>query len=438
LDGTMDCPTREQHQWLGDGEVELRVNGVADGNLDLSRKFLQDAARDAWRDGAIPMVSDMGGNTSMLIDDYIFSYINALREYYLETGDKAFTLQLYPSVIRAMEWFTNFRQPDGLLANMPYWVFLDWSNPDKKGESAILNALYVRTLENAAYMAGLADDAYHAKAFRDAAAAVRAVFDQRFWDAGRGLYVDAWDHGQRSERVGQLANADAILFGLAPPDRASGILAKITDPARVHPGGFNPATGQFEFNEQAKASGNTIIQAQTYGMFFVLETLAEHGDAAHVRQYLEKFWGPMVAAGNDTFWENFVQASGTSCHAWSAAPTYFLTTLILGVRPTKPGYSEYSVAPHPAGLQWAKGAVPTVHGKIRVDWKWQGGAGNSANSSGPGTFVLTLHNPAGETAHIALPERNGKKPSSVTLNGKSISGPLQVKTSGDYTVEAHY
>ncbi len=252
--------------------------------------------------------------------------------------------------------------------------------------------------------------------------------------------MDALDRGRQSDRVGQLANADAILFGLAPRDRTAGILAKITDPARVRPGGFNPATGQFEITGQAKPSGNVIIQAQTYGMFFVLEALAEHGDAATVRQYIEKFWGPMVAAGNDTFWENFVQASGTSCHAWSAAPTYFLTTLILGIRPAKPGYAEYWVAPHPVGLEWAKGAVPTVHGEIRVDWRWEkAGGGGTTNSGDPGsTFVLTLHNPAGEVAQIMLPVRNGKKPSSVTLNGKRVSGRLQATAPGDYTVRAEY
>src|SRR5579875_1712763 len=137
---------------------------------------------------------------------------------------------------------------------------------------------------------------------------------------------------------------------------------------------------------------------------------------------------------------NFVQASGTSCHAWRAAPTYFLTTLILGIRPAKPGYAEYWVAPHPVGLEWAKGAVPTVHGEIRVDWRWEkAGGGGATNSGDPGsTFVLTLHNPAGEVAQIMLPVRNGKKPSSVTLNGKRVSGRLQATAPGDYTVRAEY
>lgn len=172
------------------------------------------------------------------------------------------------------------------------------------------------------------------------------------------------------------------------------------------------------------------MQAQTYGMFFVLETLAERGDAATMLRYIEQFWGPMTKVGNDTFWENFIQASGTSCHAWSAAPTYFLTTEILGVRPTSPGYADYQVAPHPVDLTWAKGTVPTVNGDVNVDWKW--------SSSGPTSFVIHLHNPEGEAAHVVLPEHNGSKPVSVSLNGKTVRGDLVVRQAGDATIKAHY
>jgi len=439
LDGTMDCPTREQHQWLGDGEIELRVNGVADGNPDIAQKFLLDASRDQWRDGAIPMVSDMAGNSRMLIDSYVFSFINALEEYYLETGDKNFVLRVYPSVARSMMWFQGFRQTDGLLGAVPYWNFLDWSNPDAKGESSILNALYAHTLDNAAQLANLAGDRYHAKIFRADSAAVHSMFDQRFWDASLGLYVDAWDAGRKSERVGQLANADAILFGLAPLARIPGILNKITDPSRLRTEELDPKTMQFVTQGKPLDPRQVIIWPQTYGMFFVLEELAKQGDAKLARQYIEKFWGPMVPVGNDTFWEQFVQAGGTSCHAWSAAPTYFITTLILGVQPSKPGYSSYLVAPHPAGLEWAKGAVPTVHGLIRVDWKWTGDPGHgTGNANSASEFVLHVHNPAGEVAQIILPGRNGKKPSSVTLNGKKVSGSLYLKSTGDYTVQADY
>ncbi len=431
LDGTMDCPSREQHQWLGDGEIELRVNSVANGTLDIARKFLLDAARDQWRDGAIPMVSCMGGNSTMLIDSYIFSFINALQNYYMVTGDKNFVLRLYPSVVRAMMWFQGFPQPDGLLDRVPYWNFLDWSNPDSRGESSILNALYARTLDNAAELAGVAGDTFHAGIFRNDSERIHATFNQRFWSPTLGLYVDAWDHGRQSAQLGQLANADAVNYGFAPQDRIGGILDKITNPARIEHQTFNPQTSGFESPARPPAPNQDIVQAQTYGTYFVLSALAKYGRASAVRDIIERLWGPMAKVGNDTFWENFVQAVGTSCHAWSAAPTYFLTTLILGVRPTRPGYANYDVAPHPAGLEWAKGTVPTVHGPVRVDWKWEGGQADPR-------FVLHVHNPEHEVARVILPERNGKRPLSVTLNGKPAARTLQVNAPGDYTVQGQY
>jgi hypothetical protein len=436
LDGLMDCPTREQSQWVGDAEVELRVNAVANSNLDLPRKFLLDSARDQWRDGGIPMITDSGANPPFFLDSYVLSWINALRDYYLQTGDKDFVLSLYPNVVRAMMWFQEYRQADGLLGAVPYWNFLEWSRPDSKGESSILNALYAHTLDNSAELADLAGDQYHGRIFRDDSAAIHAAFDSRFWDPTRGLYVDAWDNGRQSDQLGQLANADAILFGLAPPSRIPGILAKITDPARVRTQDFNPETGHFE-TEGIPRDG--IIQAQTYGMFFVLEALAQQGDAVAMRRYIEQLWGPMVAAGNDTFWENFLQQAGTSCHAWSAAPPYFLTTINLGVRPTKPGYAEYVVAPHPAGLEWAKGVVPTVSGPIGVNWKWElHGASREAADRGPATFVLEIQNPAGAAALVIPPQRNAKGPQSVKLNGKSVAEPIRIKDAGKFTVEANY
>ncbi len=422
LDGTMDCPTREQHQWLGDGEIELRVNSVADGTLDIARKFLLDASRDQWRDGAIPMVSDMGGNSTMLIDSYVFSFINALQAYYQETGDVQFVQRLYPSVARAMMWFQDLRQPDGLLGAVPYWNFLDWSNPDSKGESSILNALYAHTLDNATQLAELAGDHYHAAIFREDAARIHAIYNQRFWNPSLGLYVDAWDKGVQSKQLGQLANADAILFGFAPPSRIPGILAKITDPSRLE---FRYKTG--------KTPQQDIVRAETYGMFFVLKALAEQGQAAEMRHYIEKFWGPMAKVGNDTFWEDFSQQAGTSCHAWSASPTYFISTVILGVKPVKPGYAKYLLAPHPAGLEWAQGTTPTVHGPIDVSWKWTG-----KSAGDPAAFEMHLQNPSGEIAQVVLPKQQGKKPVSVTLNGKAVSGPLLIRTAGDYAIQAEY
>jgi alpha-L-rhamnosidase len=53
-------------------------------------------------------------------------------------------------------------------------------------------------------------------------------------------------------------------------------------------------------------------------------------------------------------------------HAWGASPVYLLGKYYLGVRPTRPGYSEYLVEPHLGGLDWIEGKVPTPAGDISV------------------------------------------------------------------------
>jgi hypothetical protein len=436
LDGIMDCPSREQHEWVGDGEVELLVNYVADGTLDIARKFFLDAARDQRQDGAILAVP--ASSQTEVVADYEFSYINALHEYYLQTGDRDFVLQLYPNVARAMAWLQGFEQDDGLLGVMPYRVSLDWFfSFEMHGESSTLNALYVHSLENAARMADLAGDHYHSQMFREHASRIRAIFDRRFWNVSRGIYVDGWHGGQQSEGVSQIANADAILYGLAPARVVPEIAAKITDPAILRAvvlgsRGYVTVNGNLDPTKD-------IVRAETYTMFFVLRALAEHGYVQAARSIIETLWGPMAAAGNDTFWERFEQSEGTSCHAWSAAPTYILTTQILGVHPTQPGYEAYIVAPQPAGLSWAKGDVPTVRGTIQVDWTWNaGGSQASTAPKAPRSFALHLQTPFAASVEIVLPELEGKMPSAVFLNGKAVNGPVKIAKAGNYYISARF
>lgn len=43
--------------------------------------------------------------------------------------------------------------------------------------------------------------------------------------------------------------------------------------------------------------------------------------------------------------------------------------MILGIRPTKPGFTEASIHPLPGYLNWAKGTVATPRGEIYVEWR---------------------------------------------------------------------
>jgi len=90
-------------------------------------------------------------------------------------------------------------------------------------------------------------------------------------------------------------------------------------------------------------------------------------------------WGEMLRYGATTCWEKFPGwAAGrwsptrSWCHAWSAAPTYFLSVYQLGVSPLCADQSRVLIAPQPCGLAWAKGRVPTANGNVSVSWNVDG------------------------------------------------------------------
>ena len=62
----------------------------------------------------------------------------------------------------------------------------------------------------------------------------------------------------------------------------------------------------------------------------------------------------------------------SDCHAWGALLLYELPSVILGVRPSKPGYEDMEVKPVLGYLTWAKGEVITPKGTIQVEWNKDG------------------------------------------------------------------
>jgi hypothetical protein len=65
----------------------------------------------------------------------------------------------------------------------------------------------------------------------------------------------------------------------------------------------------------------------------------------------------------------FQRGFSSLAHAWSTGPVPFLSGYVLGVRPRTPGFRRWVFAPQPAGLRWARGAVPTPRGRIAAWWR---------------------------------------------------------------------
>ena len=75
-----------------------------------------------------------------------------------------------------------------------------------------------------------------------------------------------------------------------------------------------------------------------------------------------------------TVWENFSISGdlGTSSHAWSGHPTYYLSSEVLGVNLgfyKKLNRDIIEIEPQSTTVNWVEGAVAHPLGKVTVSWK---------------------------------------------------------------------
>jgi hypothetical protein len=404
-DGYEDCPSREQRQWVGDAYVEMLVDFAAFGDPRLAAKLLRQVAQSQRADGMTQMATPGDApRWGVFITDYCFSWIMTLGEYVRYSGDTALAEELLPAVARALAWFEPHLDQRGLLNDAPGWIFIDWADLDRRGQCTALNALYYAALQHAAVLAGLAGAPALARRYRAIARAVRDALNARLWDEARGVYVDACVGGLQSRRVSQQTNAACIALGVAPRANWPRILAYVLDESRLKAtstelGEIGPA----DFDEE-----HEVVLAQPFFMHLVHRALVAAGRHRELLDNLRRRWGTMLEAGSATFWEHW-HGEASQCHAWSATPTFDLSTEVLGVRPLAPGFIRFAVEPHPSGLDWARGTFPSPAGEITVAWE-----------RGEGSFRLEVEVPSGCRARVSVPPPARGRWARLEANGTAV------------------
>ncbi|MCI0718181.1 MAG: family 78 glycoside hydrolase catalytic domain [Acidobacteria bacterium] len=418
-DAYEDCPNREQRQWVGDAYVQTKVNYAVFGDTKLAAKLLRQVAQSQRSDGLIMMFypgDDKFGVVGIFnIKDFTLHWIGTIWEYYRFTGDRGMVRALYPNMVKAVGWFEQRVDSQGLLADVTPWIFGDWAPLDRRGQNTILNALFYNTLQQTSRMAELVGDEAAKQRYDNLAGRIKAGINERLWDERRGVYVDANVEGVLSRRVSQQSNALCLLYDIASPEKRSRILSYIFDQDRITP----PAKwGSAEAPESSVSTESSlqvivdeerqVVQAQPFFMHWVNAALAHNGEHERMVRLIRDLWGKMIDAGATTIWETWSREA-SECHGWSATPASDLTTYVLGVRGVTAGFGDFVVEPHPAGLEWARGVFPSVKGDIHVSWR-----------SSVEEFRIEGSLPTATTASVLIPAQSGKKASLVQLNGNVV------------------
>ena len=96
-------------------------------------------------------------------------------------------------------------------------------------------------------------------------------------------------------------------------------------------------------------------------------------------------------------------------HGWGANVLVEIQRALLGLNPDDAGYSSFTAAPPPGGLDRASGTLPTPEGTISLSWR---------RGLGPAMFQLTLTVPPNASATVRIPT---PRRSAITEGGQPLS-----------------
>ena len=354
----MDTPWREQAQWLGDvALVTVPAIYACFGDARLPSKFYRQAAANQLATGFLSNISNsVGSNWLGAIPDYSLWWARGLWGHYLYTGEADWIHRHYPEVLRLLRAHFPYINERGLIEDMPYWVFIDWADTERRGECAAYNAIFYAALQAIREMATLEEDARTGRLVADLMAGVRGSFQDRLFDEQRGCFADANIDGELSPKTSEHANMSAICFGLCDEDKGEGIIRKLFE------SGAPDAT-----------------EAQPFFMAVVLKALDRAGRFDLALRLIRDRWGKRMLAKGATstfeeWYRNGSRRSGefdgvlrSSSHAWSACPAEFLISNLMGLDILEPGCRRVRLNPKRTDFDY-RAAFAAPQGPIAVEY----------------------------------------------------------------------
>ena len=371
-DAFVDCPTREQRAWTGDGIVHQMVTLAGNQDWRLAKRYVE-LGNSPRSDGILPMftVSIMELAGSFTLPDWSMHWVHGVYNLYRYTGDREAIFAWLPTIARILRWYTPYQTSTGVLKDVAEWNLVDWSSVSTSDTSSLLTAEWARGLREFAEMSGWLGEKSSQRWAEDLYEHARIGFEV-FWNEKRGSYIDHIVDGVPQPEMSQIAGALAIVSGLAPQERWIRIVDTITDSSRLvvrswAGGGQNEEKfekqqrGVYEIDWDVERE---IVISEPFMSYTVHDAVVLAGKA-NLLPDLYLRWSEFLADGYDTIGENW--GAGTHAHGWSCTPTRDMLIYTLGVMPAEPGYARARIAPRPGLLTWAKGCVPTPYGNIEIE-----------------------------------------------------------------------
>ncbi|MEO0964625.1 MAG: hypothetical protein AAFY08_05845 [Planctomycetota bacterium] len=374
-DALMDCPTREQATYVGDGLPVAKWIARLTGDTRFWRDLVVEQFRRQAANGLIKGTPYSAFDGTLL--DYVLIAVIGTRDYLSWTGDRATFGDVLPAARRAIGWFDTHRDADGWLSwrwpgdaqrdvehvfdparpriESSINLFIDhpglgWHNPDdagidRRGINAAIHVLLVMAREALADIEDTLGDRQRAFAQRAEADRLRRAIIERLFDPRLGVFVDGELDGRRLDQISEQANTWAILAGCLSREDAADTLDRLLS-----------------------RDDSAIARSGYYFWIYQLRALSSVGRTDLALRWIERLWGRVIDSGSTTVWETPAGDDLDSyCHPWSAAPASYLLTDVLGLGGLET--DDKVIRPRYDLLSEASGSMFTRDGRCAIHWR---------------------------------------------------------------------
>ena len=356
----MDAPYWEQLQYVGDTRIQALISYVVSGDSRLARQAITNIDDSRTPEGITE--SRYPSGLPQFIPPFSLLWVNMLHDYWMYVDDLPLVKETLPHTRTVLDWYAKHLRPDGLLGQVKWWEFGDWTANYKNGVppqesdggSTFLTLQFVEALQDAAEMEGQYGSKERVEEYRAIIRRAAEALNRESWDAEHGLYADTPSKNSWSKQ----ANVLAVMLDVAPHDQQQAILKRVMA-AKDH--------------ESTVVEGKTVppMSEMSYYFRFYLNRALEHAGLGDM--YLAQLapWYNMLDLGLST-WAETPEPTRSDCHAWSASPNYDLLTIVAGIQPGAPGFKKVRIEPHLDGLHQLNASIPHPNGTIETSYRLDG------------------------------------------------------------------
>jgi hypothetical protein len=398
----MDCPTREQATYVGDGLPVAQWITRLTGDTRFWKDLIIEQFRRQSPSGLIRSTPYSWRDDTLI--DYNLIAIIGTRDYLKQTGDTQTVAAVLPAAKRLLAWFTNqvdanagllswqwtVQRPQGehehgydpkrpLIQGMNLFIDhagMGWHNIhdagiDRRGINAALHAFLVLALDAMAQVESQVGDPTEAARYERYALQLRERCEQLFADTHSPYFVDGVLDGKPLKQITEQTNTLAVLAGWCSQQRAASMLGTLLTQA-----------------------DKTVARNGYYFWIYTFAALNQLGMQKMALEMMRRYWWPVIEAGATTVWETMAGDDLDShCHPWSCVPASMLLTDILGLGGLED--EPASLQPRYDLLSHAQGSMFTKHGQVQVQWRIE-----------DGQYVLSGLLPHAMTATLLDPQGN--------------------------------